>query len=179
MDAFGDKGLGLGSQISQVMALASANRLDHVVSSLPEVFAYGRYMDDGYVIARSKEALAHVLEVMQKVCKELEIVLHPKKTHVTPIRRFTWLKIRWYLTDTGKLIKKIYRRSVTKMRQKLKAFSRMVKEGKLLMKSVREAWQSWFSYAKQFNAHRTIRSMFSLYAKLFFYPEKRVALMAA
>lgn len=57
IDAFGDKGMGLGSQISQVLALASANRLDHYVKEILQVRGYGRYMDDGYLIHTSKAYL--------------------------------------------------------------------------------------------------------------------------
>lgn len=45
MDMFGEKGLGLGSQISQTFALASANRLDHYVKDVCRVRGYGRYME--------------------------------------------------------------------------------------------------------------------------------------
>lgn len=170
IDAFGDCGLGLGSQISQTFALASADRLDHVVSALPGVEAYGRYMDDGYLISDSKEALEHALEVMRTVCRELEITLNERKTHIQKIRNFTWLKIRWRLSDSGRIIRKIYRRSVAVMRRKLKSFRRLVDEGKMTLDDVYSSFQSWQAYAKQFNAYRTLESLRRLYTDLFVFP---------
>ena len=45
IDDFGDVGLGLGSQISQVSALMYPNALDHYVKEVLRVKHYGRYMD--------------------------------------------------------------------------------------------------------------------------------------
>lgn len=85
VDAFGDVGLGLGSQISQVLALASANRLDHVIKEVLRIRGYGRYMDDGYLIHHSKAYLRHCLNVIKAICDELGIVLNVKKTHIVKL----------------------------------------------------------------------------------------------
>lgn len=106
--AFGDIGLGLGSQISQVLALASANELDHFVKEKLHIKYYGRYMDDGYLIHHDKKYLAHCLEEIQAVCDKLGIVLNRKKTKIAKLSRgFTFLKVRFYLTDSGKVVKKM------------------------------------------------------------------------
>lgn len=47
VDMFGDRGLGLGSQISQTFALASANRIDHYVKDVCGIRGYGRYTVSG------------------------------------------------------------------------------------------------------------------------------------
>lgn len=57
LDAFGDVGYGLGSQISQIAAIMLPNRLDHVIKEELGIKGYGRYMDDGYLIHESKEYL--------------------------------------------------------------------------------------------------------------------------
>lgn len=122
IDAFGDVGIGLGSQISQVLALTSANRLDHYVKEVFRIEGYGRYMDDGYAIHHSKEYLHKCLKGIRAICEDLEITLNTKKTQIVKLSHgFTWLKVRFYILPTGKIIKKIYHRSVTKIRQKLKA----------------------------------------------------------
>lgn len=170
VDAFGDEGLGLGSQISQTFALASANRLDHYIKEVCRIRGYGRYMDDGYLIHESKEYLQRCLEGIKRICAELEITLNVKKTQVVKLSRgFSWLKVRFYLTDTGRIIRKIYRRSVTKMRRKLKSFVALVDRGIMTPADVYMSWQSWKAYAKHFDAYRTIQSMGKLYDELFIY----------
>lgn len=171
IDAFGDVGMGLGSQISQVLALTSANRLDHYVKEVFRIKGYGRYMDDGYAIHHSKEYLHKCLEGIKAICEDLEITLNTKKTQIVKLSHgFTWLKVRFYILPTGKIIKKIYHRSVTKMRQKLKALKTKVEAGILTYQDIYTSWQSWRAYALNFNAYRTIQSMGELYNRLFIYP---------
>ncbi len=168
IDAFGDVGLGLGSQISQVLALASANRLDHYIQEQCRIGSYGRYMDDGYLIHPSKEYLQKCLEGIRRICEELEITLNEKKTQIVKLSHgFTFLKVRFFLLSGGRIVRKIYHCSVTRMRRKLKSYQRFVAAGKMTMDDVYQSWQSWKAYASNFNAWHTIQSMAALYNKLF------------
>lgn len=170
IDVFGDVGLGLGSQISQVLALASANKLDHYIKEVCRIKGYGRYMDDGYLIHHSKEYLQKCLEGIKKLCAELEITLNEKKTQIVKLSHgFTFLKVRFFLLDGGRIVRKIYRRSVTKMRRKLKSLRRKVDEGIMSYADVYQSWQSWRSYALNFDAYRTIQNMGALYNRLFIF----------
>ncbi len=168
IDAFGDIGMGLGSQISQVLALASANRLDHYVKEILRIRGYGRYMDDGYLIHHSKKYLQNCIKHIRAICEELGITLNEKKTQIVKLTHgFTWLKIRFFLTDTGKIVKKIYKRSVTRMRRKLKKLQHKLNAGKITSPDIAIVWQSWKSYADKFNAYYTVRNMDKLYTQLF------------
>ena len=170
IDAFGDVGVGLGSQISQVFALASANKLDHFVKDVCGIRGYGRYMDDGYVIHPSKEYLQKVLEGIRAICEELEITLNTKKTQIIKLSHgFAFLKIRFFLLPGGRVVKKLHRRSIVRMRRKLKKFQAMYFAGKMTSADVYQSWQSWRAYASNFNAHRSIRRMGALYDWLFIY----------
>lgn len=170
--AFGDKGLGLGSQVSQTFALASANRLDHYCKEVLQIHGYGRCMDDGYLISESKEYLQYCLTCIQQICDELHIKLNTKKTRITKLSKgFTFLKCKFFLTSTGKVVKKIYKESVTKMRRKLKKLFPMMMQGILTYQDVYQAFQSWRSYAAHFDAWHAIRNMDQLFDKLLFsYP---------
>lgn len=166
--AFGDKGMGLGSQISQVLALASANRLDHYVKEVLRIKGYGRYMDDGYLIHPSKAYLQECIQHIQAICDELGITLNRKKTQIVKLSHgFTWLKIRFFITETGKVVKKIYKRSETRMRIKLKKLHRKLIDGKITFPDVFATWQSWKSYAEKFDAYYTVKNMGELYTQLF------------
>lgn len=108
MATFGTTGLGLGSQISQILALASANELDHFVKQTLGIRFYARYNDDGYLIHESKEYLQECLERMQEVCDRLHIHLNIKKTQIVKLSHgFKFLKARIYPTSTGKIVCKI------------------------------------------------------------------------
>lgn len=54
------RGVGLGSEVSQIIALDYASPIDHYVKDVRGIHGYGRYMDDGYVISNSLEELEDI-----------------------------------------------------------------------------------------------------------------------
>ena len=167
IDMFGDVGLGLGSQISQVLALAAANRLDHCCKEMLRIRGYGRYNDDGYLIHESKDYLLRCLNAIQRVCDGLGVTLNRRKTHIFKLSHgFSWLKIRFRVSETGRVIRKVYKRSITKMRQKLKKLAARARAGKMSFQSVYHAFSSWRAYASRFDTWHTIQNMTRLYQQL-------------
>ena len=168
VNAFGDIGLGLGSQISQVLALASANELDHYIKEICRIKYYGRYMDDGYLIHHDKAYLERCLKGILDICDKLGIKVNKKKTRIVKLSHgFSFLKARFYLLKTGKVLTKIYKLSVVKMRRKLKKFVRLVESGRMLREDVATSLQSWFAYARNFKAWHAICNIEVQYRTLF------------
>ena len=162
------KGLGLGSQISQLLAPAVASYIDHFVKEVLRIKGYGRYMDDFYLIHEDKEYLKYCKEEIRKKCAELGMTLNERKTQIVKLTHgFTFLKVRFYITDTGKIIRKIHPASVTRERRKLKKFHLKWLEGKMTRRDVWNSLQSWCSHAARFMAHHTVNNMITLYAQLF------------
>ena len=57
------------------------------------------------------------------ICDELGLFINPKKTQIVKLSHgFTFLKIKYNLTETGKVQERISKDSVTRMRRKLKKF---------------------------------------------------------
>lgn len=168
VEAFGDKGLGLGSQVSQILALAAANPLDHFIKEVLGIKFYARYMDDGYLMHPSKEFLQTCLEKIKKVCDSLGLELNLKKTQIIPITHFTFLKTRFSLLQSGKIVRKIYKKSTLRMRKKLKKLKNLLSvKAKLTIDDIYAGFQSWKSYAYHFNAYNTIVNMCNLFIELF------------
>lgn len=165
---FGDNGLGLGSQISQILALLSADRLDHFCKQDLHIKAYGRYNDDGYLIHESKAYLQECLAKMKVLCEELKIKLNLKKTHIVKLSHgFKFLKARIFLTASGKIVKKISKRSIVVERRKLKKLKVKLHNGIIDYKHIEMQYQSWRAYAKKFDAYHTISNMDKLYKELY------------
>lgn len=168
IDMFGDKGLGIGSQISQVLSLASANRLDHYIKEVLRIKGYGRYMDDGYLIHNDKNYLKYCLEQIKKVCLELGIKLNLKKTQIVKLSHgFTWCKTRYLITNKGKIIRKISKGGIAKVRRKLKKLSKLLENKEITCKDAYAALQGWRGYAANYNSYHTVKSVERLYNKLF------------
>lgn len=87
-----EKGVGLGNQTSQTVAIWYASPIDHYVREVLGCGLSGRYMDDGYVFCHASEA-AHVLDEIRLKAASLGLTLHPRKSHATSIRKpLTFLK---------------------------------------------------------------------------------------
>ncbi len=167
IDAF-DAGIGLGSQISQIGAITYPNHIDHYIKEKAKIGPYGRYMDDSYAIHQSKECLKELLEKIREMYAAIGIKLNEKKTKIVKLSRgFTFLKTKFNLLPSGKIVKRLCRESVVRMRRKLKKFAKMLREGIIAMKEIQMAYSSWLGYASHKMAYRTIKSMNELYNKLF------------
>lgn len=166
--AFGEKGLGLGSQISQISALMFPNALDHFIKEKLRIKYYGRYMDDGYLIHHDKAYLVECRKRIIELCHSLGIVMNVKKTQIVKLSRgFTFLKTKFSYSATGRIIKKPARKGITGMRRKLKKFRRWIDEGRMTFDDVNTSYQSWRGHLKKCNSYRTLKRMDKLFKKLF------------
>lgn len=168
IDMFGDCGLGLGSQVSQILALSAGNKLDHYIKEQLHIQYYGRYMDDGYLISNSKEELEKCYKLIEQKCSELGLNLNLEKTHIVKLNQgFTFLKIKFNITDTGKIITRISKDSVVRMRRKLTKLKKRLSAGLIEFADVETMMASWNGHAKRFNSYITRQSMKTKYNDLF------------
>lgn len=132
VDSHGTRGLGLGSEPNQILAVALPSPVDHMLLRTPCVLASGRYMDDLYCIALDKADLRGVLADIRRECAKLGIVVNEKKTRIVKLTRgFTFLKKRFNYGETGKVIVRPCRSAVTRERRKLKKLAAFVERGEM------------------------------------------------
>ena len=82
IEPFGEKSLGIGSQISQILAVSYRSSIDHYVKEVLQIREYGCYMDDSYLIHGSKAYLKYCLEHIRILCEAKGIRLNEKKTQI-------------------------------------------------------------------------------------------------
>ncbi len=102
ISVFGDKkSLGLGSQVSQISAIYLPNPLDHYIKDFKSEPFYGRYMDDLYIIHKSKEHLQQLLNEIETVCARLKIthLLSKKRVNI----RFVVIAGKVYIAGADSL----------------------------------------------------------------------------
>lgn len=80
---------------------------------------------------------------------------------------FTFLKTHFYITETGRIIKKPCRDSITRERRKLKKQAALVASGVLTFDEVRHSYASWRGSMSHRDAYRTVQSMDRLFNRLF------------
>ena len=108
------------------------------------------------------------LLLIGRKCAELGIELNPRKTRVVKLTRgFTWLKKRIFYTETGCIVMKPCRDSITRERRKLKKMARMVADGVMTPEQVEQSYRSWRGGMKRLDAHRSVLAMDALYRSLF------------
>lgn len=168
MEDFGNRGFGLGSQVSQIDALMVASPLDHFIKEKLRIKHYGRYMDDFYLIHEDKEYLRYCMEQIKIQCEKYGFVLNKKKTRIAPLRNgVKFLKTKFFLTETGRVVRKMNPKSPIKMRRKLRIFRRWIDEGKFTLKDVETAYQSWRGHMIRGDSALVLRKMDTFYKTLF------------
>lgn len=132
---------------------------------------YGRYADDFFLIHRDKEYLQHCLRVIRRYLAAYGLELN-NKTQIFPLRHgVDFLGFHTYITDSGKIVQKIRKRSKDNARRKLKKFRRKLDSGEISTQKIEEFYKSWRAYASGGNTRNLIRKMDSLYTSLFYYPK--------
>ncbi len=160
-------GMGLGSQITQLVELAVLDRLDHIIKEDLHIKYYIRYNDDFILIHHDKEYLKYCLKVIKNHINSLGLKLSPKKTQLYQLKqKIKFLGFVFHLTETSKVVKKLTKENITHEKRKLKRMKKLVDEGTLTKEHVDECFESWKAHAKQGNTHNAILSMNRFYENL-------------
>ena len=129
---------------------------------------YGRYMDDIYIIGNTKEYIASVIHGITEQAGELGIFINERKTRIVELSStFKYLQIKYSLTDSGKVIKRINPKSVSRERRKLKAYKRMCEKGKIEYNAVEQAYKSWMGANVPVMSKKQVENMKQLYKGLY------------
>jgi hypothetical protein len=167
--AFGDKSLGLGSQVSQISAIYYPNRVDHYIKEIRRIRGYGRYMDDFYLIHESKAYLNDCLKDICDVCASLGITVNLKKTRISKLSDgMIFLKGRYILTETGKVLRLPGKQNIARERRKLKKHYKKVVSGEMHYWDALTAYLSWRGgYKKRFRAYKQLTHLDNLFIDIF------------
>ena len=167
IDSFGgEKGIGLGSQVSQLVELAVLDDLDHYIKERLKIRHYIRYMDDFILIHQDREVLENALREIRGKVETIGLILN-RKTQIMPLKHgIRFLKWRHILTDSGKVILRIHRGSIKRESKRLKELAKAVKEGKIGTDRMDASFQSWKAHAMRGNTRYVIKKMERLYETL-------------
>ncbi len=165
MDIFGDKGVGLGSQISQYIATSFPNEIDHYFKDKQRMKYYGRYMDDGYLFFNDDNKLIELKDGLFELCEKLDIPINFKKTEIRRLDRgFSILKMRWNILENGKIIQRVSRNTIKRQRIKLKKLHGMLKKNKITYQDFYNSYISMDGHLKRsdnFNARKNLRKLYN------------------
>lgn len=170
IDSFGgEKGIGLGSQISQLIELSVLDKLDHFIKERLRVKTFSRYMDDFILVHPNKDFLQNALRNIRERLAKIGLELN-QKTGIFPLKNgINFLKWKFLLTDTGRVVRLISRKSVTRQRRKL----RHMKRKRLTAAQAEESTTSWAASAARGCTRKIVSRMWDYFKNL--YPRRIAA----
>lgn len=167
-EKFMPKCVGIGDQLSQINGIFYPNRIDTYIKYVRAMKYYGRYMDDGYIISDSKEELRCLLDDIRAICGELGIHVNEKKTRIVKLSgTFKYLQVKYTLTASGHVIKRINPKRVTAMRRKLKKLALKVDCGEIGYDDVEQMFRSWMGSFYKLMSRQQRQNLIHLFEDLF------------
>lgn len=155
-----EKGMGLGSQVTQLIQLAVLNDLDHFIKEKLKIKYYVRYMDDFILVHPDKVYLVYCKDMIQQYLESIGLRLNTKKTQVFKTTQpIHFLGFSFYLTQTGKVVRKILSKRISHERRKLRKQVERAKEGLMTRESVDACFESWKAHAQRGNCYYLIQRM--------------------
>lgn len=141
-------GLGLGSQVSQISAMYYLNELDHYIKEKLHCKYYGRYMDDMYIFDNNPNRLLKIRKIIEEQLKKDKLILNKNKSKIYKLENgFVFCKVRYKLTNTGKIKKLITTKT-------FKSMDKKIKNGV----DITNILPSFYSYINDFNCHNKLIS---------------------
>ena len=162
------KSLSVGDQTSQITAILLPTEIDKLVTIVLGQKYYARYMDDLYVIARTKEELIKARESIEETARKLKLFINPKKTKILRLdRTFKFLQFKYYLASNGHVVVRINPKTVTRMKRKLKKLSVLFKNDKVPMDKIESLFRSWIRNYGRYMSQLQLTHTITLYRNLF------------
>ena len=162
------KSVSIGDQLSQQIGIYYPHEIDNYIKIVRHQKYYGRYMDDWYIMSDSKEELLDLLDNIKIIADDIGLHINLNKTHIVKMSsKYKYLQIKYTLTDTGKVIKRINPKRVTTMRRRLKKLALKVKNGEVEYENVENMFRGWMGSFHKLLSKLQREGLITLYEDLF------------
>lgn len=147
IDSYGDeqgKGIPLGNQTSCWFASWYLDGLDRLIKEKLGIKYYSRYMDDGILVHHDKKYLKECLVKMERFINDKRKLCFNQKTQIVPLSQgVDYLGFHFYLTDTGKVVRKLRMSNKKRIKRKLKRYRHAYRIGKIDMDAITRSLHSY------------------------------------
>lgn len=155
-----ETGVGLGSQITQIVQLLVLNSVDHHMKEVCRVKHYIRYMDDIIVVHENKEFLQECLKDIERLVSKLGLATNKKKTQIFKLSQgINYLGFVFRVTDTGRVLVLLGKENIIKRKRKIRKHYALYLDGKLSREKAEECYVSWKSHANNGDSYKVIQNM--------------------
>ena len=123
---------------------------------------------DNIIHEIAKRELLDLLDHIHQIAEEYGIHINRKKTRIVKISStYKFLQIKYSLTDSSKVIKRINPKRVTAMRRKLKRLAVKVKNEEISYENVENMFRSWMGGFYKLLSKEQRKNLIGLYEDLF------------
>ena len=107
------------------------------------------------------------------MCDQLGLSLNRKKTRVVPIADYyKWLKTKFIVSPTGKVVLKMNRQSTVIVKRKYRSFKAKVDDGSMTLSDVRCCHNSYRGHMERGNSFKVLQNTEHYFKSIFgFYPD--------
>lgn len=172
-EKFMPKYMGIGSQLSQDAGVFYPSSIDTYCKIVKSIKAYGRYMDDIYIIHQSKDFLWKLLEEITSICNNHGIFINTNKTQIVNLKHeFSILKNRYKLYENGAVKVMPNNESFIRERKKLDKQYDLFESGIIPFNDIYTSYASWRgSVIRRNNGNKkAVKHLDEHYSNLFIKP---------
>ena len=160
------KGLPMGNQSSQWFAVFYLDGFDRLIKEKLKIKYYTRYMDDCVLIHNDKDYLKHCLQDMRDYAKTTLCLDFNSKTQIFPVKNgVDYLGWHIYLTETGKVIRKVKQQTKYKYKRKLKYLQNEYNKGNISLDEIyltTTSYRAHLDFGHTYNLKRSVLNDFIL-----------------
>lgn len=159
IDSTEGKGIPLGNQINQGLALLYLDGMDKLIKYELGIEFYGRYMDDFYLMHPDKQYLKYCLQVLTEYLETLDLTLNGK-TQIFPFKNgVNYLGFHTYITTGGKSIRKLKNDNKRNAQKKYLKMAKLVANGSLPIDKFRASYDAWKNHISHGNCYGLAKAM--------------------
>ena len=162
-------GLGLGSEISQIAAVAYTNHIDHGIKEIYRADAYTKYMDDSYIIDHDYGKLQAILDYITYESANIGLTFNPKHTHIYKITdHYRFLKKRIHVVpETGKVLMQLDGPAITKHRNTIVAQYNLLIQGNIRFDTIFYSFYGWRQSVLGMDSYNNIKELSHVFYRLY------------
>lgn len=162
------KSVEIGDQVSQDIGVFFPTRIDNYCKIVRGCKYYGRYMDDIYIIHHDLDELKDILKGVKATAAELGLHTNDRKTRIAKLAdTYKYLQVKYSLTASGKVVRRINPKSVARERRRLKAYRKLLDRDEMSYEDIEQAARSWMGSYTKLMSKKQIKHMKMLYFELF------------
>lgn len=163
-DSISPKGLPLGNTLSQLGSNIYMNKFDKFVKRKLGIKFYVRYADDMFLILKSRQKAKKIKVIAEEfINRELDLKLNQDKSKIFPLAQGV-NGIGYKIHTTHMLLRND---SKKKVKRKLKAMPKLIKQGRMTIKKAEQMLNSWkghADYANSYNFYQKLVNKFKFLA---------------